>query len=294
MKNNHFLLVILFGIILLACLQTLGCFHHNSHSTISDNTSTKILIDNREISSDTEIDQNFGELSLQIAKGSCENGFISVSQVLENSTSSDSHVFLSQNSLPFMFARLNSSNINDEFEIVSQNTYNIKLTNRNNNPMLLSSPAKLTFSINNNYPTTSYYAVKKNGNNFSLIAPNRYTSSNLSFDTYSMSEWFLIKGKRNSKIEKTPIITCPSTIFTNGKDSCFKNDLEVKISVPYNGKVFEYVLPSDLVLVVTVVSPFAVIFPASTFTVPLSLFDILIPLLSLVISPAVTSTVPAF
>ena len=236
MKKHQIMLVIFFGTVLLACLQVLGCFHHHSHSIISesDNINTKILVDNREVSSDTEFEQYFGELSLQIPKGSCEDGVLSVSQTIENSTSGSLKDSLIQNALRELNSRASTSSLNNDFEIVSKNIYSISLTNRNKDPMLLSNPAKLTFNINNDYPTTRYYAVKKNESSFSLISPNRFTSSNLSFDTCSMSEWFLVKEKKYSQIEKAPIITCSSAVYTNGKDSSFKNDLEVKISVPYN------------------------------------------------------------
>ena len=236
MKKHQIILVIFFGIVLLACLQVLGCFHHHSHSTTSesDNTSSKILVDNREVSSETEFEQHFGELALLIQKGSCEDGVLSVSQTIENNTNTNIRNSLIQNSLPLFNSKAGTSSFNSDFEIVSKNIYSISLTNRNKKQMLLSGPAKLTFSINNDYPTTRYYAVKKNEDSFSLISPNRFTSSNLSFDTYSMSEWFLVKEKKYSQIEKAPVITCSSAVYTNGKDSNFKNDLEVKVSVPYN------------------------------------------------------------
>ncbi|MBR4330492.1 MAG: Ig-like domain-containing protein, partial [Candidatus Riflebacteria bacterium] len=234
MKKHQIILVIFFGTVLLACLQILGCFHHHSHSTISDINNSQILVANREVSSDTEFEQYFGELALQIQKGSCEDGYLSVSQTVENNTSANILNSLAPESFPVLNFRTSTSSFNNDFEIVSKNIYSINLINRNKNSMLLSSPAKLTFNINNDYPTTRYYAVKKNEDSFSLISPNSYTSSNLSFNTYSMSEWFLVKEKKYSQIEKAPTITCSTAVYTNGKDSCFKNDLEVKISVPYN------------------------------------------------------------
>ena len=123
MKKHQIILVIFFGIVLLGCLQVLGCFHHHSHSSTSesDNTNSKILVDNREVSSETEFEQHFGELALQIQKGSCEDGVLSVSQTIENNTNTNIRNSLIQNSLPLFNSKVGTSSFNSDFEIVSKN-----------------------------------------------------------------------------------------------------------------------------------------------------------------------------
>ena len=234
MKKNLYFLLAFFGIVLL-CLHSQGCFHHSGSSTVINNSSSKLLIDNREVSSDTEIDQNFEELSLKISKGSCENGFITVSQTIGNNQNANLRESVSANTLPlFLNIRSNKSNITNNYEIVSKNIYSIKLTNSSKKPMLLSNPAKITFNISNNHPTNRYFAIKKNDNDYTLIAPTQYTSSYLTFETYSLSDWYLVKEKKSSNEEKAPIITLSPSVYTNGKDSNFKNDLEIKVSAPYD------------------------------------------------------------
>ena len=232
MKNKRYVIAF-FGIVLLFCLPLLGCFHDNdNHTSTEKNTETSILINNREVSPNTEFEQNFGEMTLQIGKNSCEEGFLSVSKSIENNQNNYLRMSLT-NQFPFLLGRANITNLNNGYEIVSKNTYSIELTNKNKKPMLLSSPAQITFNLANDYPTNRYYAVKINGNDFSLISPNRFTSSSLGFDTYSFSDWLLIKEKNYSNTEKQPIITANSVIYTNGKGSNFKNDLEIKVCAPY-------------------------------------------------------------
>jgi hypothetical protein len=236
MKKNTSYIITVSGLIFLICLTLIGCFgsHHNSSNNSNSDSTTKILIDNREVSSTTEFNQTLEEIQLEIPRGACEDGFLSVTQTIENSSSEIRNNIVKNTKPVFLNSKVNIANLSNEYEIVSKQIYSIKLTDKNHNRMLLSNAAKITFNIQNDYPSKKYFAVKKNDNNYSLLSPIQYTASTLTFETYSFSDWYLIKEKKNNKTSLTPVITASSAIYTNGKDANFKNDLEVKISAPYD------------------------------------------------------------
>ena len=86
MKKKNTFFLILFSIVFFICITSIGCFYDHNRSNSDSKTSEKTqkLIDNRPISSNEQINQNFGEMSIEINQGSCEEGHLSVSQTLVN------------------------------------------------------------------------------------------------------------------------------------------------------------------------------------------------------------------
>ena len=239
MKKKIFLLSSIFFILSFISLNSIGCFfdHNNGITELKQGESPKSLINNREISSKDIINNNFGEFSLEITQGSCEDGYISVSQTPINDSSSKIELkkLISQPSKPiFGNYRANITNLTNDYDEVSNYFYSIELINKNKKPMLLANPATLIFNHNNDYPLHSYYAAKRKNNKWYLQAPNQYNKTFLSFQTYSFSDWLLVKGKNISPIEKSPVITAPTSLATNGKNGNFKNNLDIKITAPYH------------------------------------------------------------
>ena len=263
MKKKNTFFLILFSIVFFICITSIGCFYDHNRSNSDSKTSEKTqkLIDNRPISSNEQINQNFGEMSIEINQGSCEEGHLSVSQTLvnDNEGSGFKKIIPPNSNLMFIGTRFNITNLTSEYEELSNYYYSIDLLNKNQKPMLLANPAKITFSYNNDHPLHRFYAAKRNNDKWYLQAPGFYNKTSLGFQTFSFSDWILVKEKDYSSLEKAPIITASSTLDTNGEGGRFKSDLDIKVSAPYSptGKYILKVLGRN---------NFPLIYGSNTFT----------------------------
>ena len=218
MKKRIYILAVIFVIVFSVSIFQIGCDMHSGYGidvTSRKTAKTQILADNVLINSASKQEKQLGEILLIIPANSINDSYLNATRTSDSTAD-----------YPW----------SSYFEKVSD-LYNITLNQSNSSRKIIAeSPSELQFNSKNDYPSSVYYAAKKeseNGN-WLLLKPTSATLTNLSFLTYTFSDWMLIKSKTQNIKEKTPVITSDDILLTNGEGGNFKKDLEIKVCMPYS------------------------------------------------------------